>query len=228
MKRAILLFTVPKGLRALSITCTPDVGVPLPGDPGPLFMSETLTAACKTLQQLRDEGLKMDDPDADDVGVAARIVESFAQSEDNPPDNKEVVKVISGTSPSALLLVRALLAQYSHAVVEHAVQLRHLVTNRLILESDNPDPKIRLRALELLGKVSDVGLFTERSEVVITHQSDSELESRLREKLAKLIEHNPEGYEDVDVVELGGARINVADELGVHDRLFDPPDTPTP
>jgi hypothetical protein len=40
--------------------------------------------------------------------------------------------------------------------------------------------------LELLGKHSDVGLFTDRSEVTITHQTTDELRNKLREKLQKL------------------------------------------
>ena len=110
------------------------------------------------------------------------------------------------------MLARNIIAEYSHAVVDRAVQIRHLVTNKLILESDNPDPKIRIRALELLGKISDVGLFTERSEVVVTHQSSSELEERLRSKLRLLMD-----AEDADVVEVGGEMINLSEELGLSD-----------
>tara|TARA_B110000503_G_scaffold105940_1_gene158135 strand:- start:608 stop:895 length:288 start_codon:yes stop_codon:yes gene_type:complete len=55
------------------------------------------------------------------------------------------------------------------------------------LEADNPDAKIRLRALELLGKISDVGLFAEKSEVTITHQSTGDLRANLRKKLEKLV-----------------------------------------
>ena len=40
----------------------------------------------------------------------------------------------------------------------------------------------------MLGKVSDVGLFSDRSEVVITHQSSSELEDKLRSKLRNLMD----------------------------------------
>jgi hypothetical protein len=68
-----------------------------------------------------------------------------------------------------------------------------------VLETENPDAKIRLRALELLGKVSDVGLFAEKSEVTITHQSSDDLRQKLRGKLEKLV--NPEEIEDAVVVE---------------------------
>jgi hypothetical protein len=49
-----------------------------------------------------------------------------------------------------------------------------------------------MRALELLGKFSDVGLFTEKSEVTITHQTTDDIKEKLRAKLNKLIEPEPE------------------------------------
>jgi hypothetical protein len=43
-----------------------------------------------------------------------------------------------------------------------------------------------VKALELLGKVSDVGLFTEKQEITVTHQTTDDLRARLRRKLEKL------------------------------------------
>lgn len=45
--------------------------------------------------------------------------------------------------------------------------------------------------MELLGKITDVGLFTDRSEVTVTHQTADNLRTRLREKLAKLKDVTP-------------------------------------
>jgi hypothetical protein len=87
-----------------------------------------------------------------------------------------------------------------------------MVTNRLLEESQNPDPRIRIRALELLGKHSDVGLFTDRSEVTITHQSTDELKARLRSKLQRLIQ-KPDTT--ADAVEIGGDVIDVDAEMGL-------------
>lgn len=194
----------------MTIVCTPDVGIPMPSKEAPSpELSEGVTAACETIKMLQDEGLEVT-PTLDDADIAARIVEEFAATEDQP--RTPVTKTLSATPPAAVLLTRNILAEYSHAVVDRAVQIRHLVTNKLILESDNPDPKIRIRALELLGKISDVGLFTERSEVVITHQSSSELEERLRDKLRLLMD-----AEDADVVEVGGEQIDLSAELGLTD-----------
>ena len=90
----------------------------------------------------------------------------------------------------------------------------HTVTNKLILETENPDAKIRIRALELLGKISDVGLFSEKSEVTITHQSTDDLKAKLRKKLEKLAEPEDK-IEDAVVIE--GESFNVDDELGIKD-----------
>jgi hypothetical protein len=98
------------------------------------------------------------------------------------------------------------------------VQIRHMVTNKLVLETDNPDARVRIRALELLGKISDVGLFAEKSEVTITHQSTNDLRDRLRSKLAKLI--NPEEKEAEEAaasIIIDGTVIDVDEELGIED-----------
>jgi hypothetical protein len=66
--------------------------------------------------------------------------------------------------------------------------------------------------LELLGKISDVGLFAEKSEVTITHQSTDDLRERLRSKLAKLA--NP--IEEIDTaIIIDGEALNVDAELGL-------------
>ena len=58
--------------------------------------------------------------------------------------------------------------------------------------------------MELLGKISDVGLFAEKSEVTITHQSTEDLRDKLRGKLEKLVNPMDEAvdaeYIDSEVV----------------------------
>ena len=109
-------------------------------------------------------------------------------------------------------LTDSILKEFGRSVVESAVQIRHLVTNKLLLETDNPDPRVRIRALELLGKISDVGLFAEKSEVTITHQSTDDLREKLRSKLAKLV-NPPEKIENAVI--MGDEAIDVDKELGL-------------
>jgi hypothetical protein len=42
-----------------------------------------------------------------------------------------------------------------------------------------------MKALDMLGKLSDVGAFTERVEISITHRTTEELENELASKLAQ-------------------------------------------
>lgn len=91
-------------------------------------------------------------------------------------------------SPGAVVHIKSILDEYDKNIVESAAQIRRFVTNRLILETESPDPRIRIKALELLGKISDVGLFTEKTEITMRHRPTEELEQLLRERLMKTLD----------------------------------------
>lgn len=95
------------------------------------------------------------------------------------------------SSPGTVVHLKAILSEYDKQVVQSAVQLRTYITNKLLLESAHTDPRIRIKALELLGKISDVGLFTEKAEITLRHRPTEELEQMLRERLSKVIEAEP-------------------------------------
>lgn len=200
----------------MTLVCTPEIGVALPpeGLPYPL-LKERAEAACSTIDLLLGAGLdpQLLIPTPDDKDVATAVVEAFAKDENQASQSLTTGK-ISTMTPASLLLVKGVLDEFGHAVVEKAAHIRHLVTNKLILESENPDPKVRIRALELLGKISDVGLFSERTEVTITHQSTDELKQSLRDKLNKL-------RAKMDVVDVtpnepaSPAVIDLDEELGI-------------
>ena len=56
--------------------------------------------------------------------------------------------------------------------------------------SDCGDPKLELKALELLGKHSDIGLFTERSEITVHHTTSKGLEDSIKERIKRLMNAN--------------------------------------
>lgn len=86
--------------------------------------------------------------------------------------------------PAVVLHLEALLGEYDYDLLEEAHTVRRYVTNRLLEESSpDKDPKYALRALENLGKISEVGLFTERVEVTVKQQSTEELQDQLQEAL---------------------------------------------
>ena len=55
------------------------------------------------------------------------------------------------------------------------------------------------------------GLFSEKSEVTVTHQSTDDLRDKLRSKLAKLV--NP-AEDDAEPILIDGEAIDVSAELG--------------
>jgi len=90
--------------------------------------------------------------------------------------------------PAVALALGRYLSEYEKQVIQDKVQVRTVVMNRLMEISQEEDSKVALKALELLGKASD--LFTERSEITITHQTSDELKLALREKIRLLMEMN--------------------------------------
>jgi hypothetical protein len=112
------------------------------------------------------------------------------------------------SSSHTVVYLQSLLNEYDKVVVKSASQIRTYVTNKLIAETANPDPRIRMKSLELLGKISDVGLFTDKTEITMRHRPTEELEQLLRERLTRVIEgevvpntpsHLPEiSVDDVD------------------------------
>ena len=61
-----------------------------------------------------------------------------------------------------------------------------------------------------------MGLFAEKTEVTVTHQTTDDIRDRLRDKLTKLVDVTPD--DDVeDAVILDGQTIDIDAELGISD-----------
>jgi hypothetical protein len=191
---------------SMQLYVEPDLAIAFPED-NPVLADfvEKAIAACNSAELL---GLDVTSSD-DDKDAAEKAVYGVASNEEKA--NIKLVK--QEMRPATYNEVKNILSQYSHRVVENALQIRLLVTNKLILESENEDPKIRIRALELLGKITDVGLFTEKSEVTVNNRSTDDLVKSIRSKIHKLM--HPEGIEDVKEVEINGETIDLDTELGV-------------
>lgn len=181
----------------MTLNVTPELGVPLEDEAKTISLPERTAALAKTVSLLEDHGLDTT-PDADDQDVAAALATSFAQDPEKT-SRKVTTTRAAKLTPASIKMAGAIIEEFNHSVVESSKQLRNLVTNKLIMESENPDPRVRMRALELLGKISDVGLFTEKSEVTITHQTTDDIKEKLRGKLAKLV-NPPEEVPDAVII----------------------------
>ena len=91
-------------------------------------------------------------------------------------------------NPSVALGLATYINEYERQVVQDKVQVRTIVTNRLLQMSQSDDQKIAIKALELLGKASD--LFVEHSEITITHKNSNELKEAIKERIRTLMQMN--------------------------------------
>jgi hypothetical protein len=180
----------------------PDAGIPVPeGDQETRDFLEVVRAAAATVELLKENGLDtaFDDPE-ECQSTADYLAQSYA-ADPEATSKAATPRNIAKLPPQSLIFTRNILDEFGQQVVTRSVEIRHLVTNKLILESENPDARIRMRALELLGKITDVGLFTERSEVTITHQSTDDLKNSLKEKLSRLKSVGSSSTSDVEEAE---------------------------
>jgi hypothetical protein len=184
----------------------PDLAIPFPDD-NPVLANfiEKAKAACNTAELLELDTT----PSEEDRLEAEQAVYQVAENEGKA--NKQLAKKTQ--TPAVYKSVKGILDEYSLRVVDNAMQIRLLVTNKLILDSESPDDRTRLRALEMLGKITDVGLFTEKSEVTINHRSTADLVDSIRNKIHRLM--HPQDVTDVKAVEVNGESINVDEELGL-------------
>ena len=157
-----------------------------------------MSGAAKTVEWLVARGVNVQF-DPEDCKIAGEVTLEYAK---NPVEASKAMtdQRMKTMTPAALRAIDHQLKTFSHNIVEDAQQVRTFVTNKLLEETDNPDPRIRIKALELLGKVSDVGLFAEKSEVTVTHRTSDELRDSLRSKLSRLV-GSSDGIVDAELIE---------------------------
>jgi hypothetical protein len=175
-----LLYTSPNfrsAIPSMAYQTTIDYDVPI-ADFSPTFESlETRVAAAMSALVDADGLPNPEEINEDDKELARAIFSGQQLASDQDL-----------SSPPVVVYLQSLLNEYDKVVIKSAAQLRTYVTNKLLAETANADPRIRLKSLELLGKVSDVGLFTDKTEITMRHRPTEELEQLLRERLTKVIE----------------------------------------
>jgi len=170
---------------------TPTYGEELrQGRPPLIDATEKAAAAAKTIELWVEHGYVVPEGTEEDAQTAEKLVYYYAEDPENVSKYLTHTRIGSMTT-AALRALDAQLRAFSDNIVENSTQIRNYVTNKLIEESENPDPRIRMKALELLGKISDVGLFADKTEVTVTHQTSDELRDALKARLAKLTGADP-------------------------------------
>ena len=126
--------------------------------------------------------------------------EAFKSITVDGDDAKQKASLMTLNTPAAVMHLTGMLTAYDWEFVNHAKELRGYTVAKILEETNNPNANVRLKALQMLGNVTEVGLFTERVEITKKDASESELEERLRERLSRMIKPPP--AEVVEILEL--------------------------
>tara|TARA_R110000803_G_scaffold200328_1_gene264650 strand:- start:1836 stop:2516 length:681 start_codon:yes stop_codon:yes gene_type:complete len=91
------------------------------------------------------------------------------------------------SQPNTAFAAAAFLRTYGQQLAMDAAQARAAITNKLMEIANCGDARYELKALELLGKHSDIGIFTERSEITINYKNPVDLENEIKERVKRLL-----------------------------------------
>lgn len=116
-----------------------------------------------------------------------RARKAFAGAVTNAPKKEQTQNVLALRTPAAVQHLVSMLGAYDWAFVEQAKELRGYVVAKLLEESNGARANDRLRALELLGKITEVGSFTERVEITRKTDDTTVIEERLKARLAAML-----------------------------------------
>ena len=161
------------------IEIQPTADKPLPfdlSDEQPKTHADSIAIAANTVDLVEKLG-GMLDYDAKDFQAAAAL--ATGKTKPNVPTT------VSKTGTAKVLAVAV--KEYDFQVFADVQQARNFVTNKLVAMAECGDPKLEIKALELLGKHSDIGLFTERSEITVHHTTSSSLEASIKERVKRLM-----------------------------------------
>ena len=143
--------------------------------------AQTLSAQKKTSDWLS----QFDDDDEATLTEAQeeKVVDTFNALIRHDPDAKN--KLLQLDLPEEIKTAVGMVTAYQWKFVEQAESLRSMAVSHIVKEVSHPDARIRLKALEMLGKVTEVALFTDRVQVKSEDVTDEELDARIKEKLGK-------------------------------------------
>jgi len=181
------------------IKVDPTDELPIPydeGDESPSDFMEALTSAANTaeLQHAMGVSLELEREDSD---KQKRLIEQAIKNK----------KASALTDPNTAFAAAAFLRTYGQALGLDVAAARAAITNKLMEIANCGDPKYELKALELLGKHRDIGLFTERSEVTINYSNPAELEDAIKERVKRLL--------NSELIDVTPVYADIEEELGL-------------
>lgn len=147
----------------------------------PLTPAQTLSAQHKTSQWLAS--LTEEDDEILNEAQEEKTVDAFNALVTADPNAKQ--KLLQLDLPEEIKTAVGMVTAYQWKFIEQAESLRSMSVAKIVKETDHPDARIRLKALEMLGKVTEVALFTDRVQIKTDEISDEELDAKIKEKLSR-------------------------------------------
>lgn len=144
--------------------------------------AEVLNAQIKTAEWIESLGMPSDEEILDKAQVD-KVNEAFTSLVTQNPNAK--AKILELQLPEEVRASVGMLTAYQWKFVEQAEELRSMAVAKIVKETDHPDARIRLKALDMLGKVTEVALFTDRVSIKTEEVTDEELDKRIKEKLGR-------------------------------------------
>jgi hypothetical protein len=165
--------------------------------------------------------------DSPSVKVSHLLAELNMPDDFTPRSKKAAAKQLAPPPPPPMVALSEQLKAYDQEIIKDPVQVRTFVTNKLLEISNCGDTKHELKALELLGKITNVGLFSEHTEVTIKHTSSSELEEAIKDRIKRLlysdaIDVTPEEIDEEPLAELEEAQDTQESEESEESENTDP------
>lgn len=161
-----------------------------------LAPTEVVNAQIQTADWLKAMGAKDDEEIKKEVDIKAAR-QAFTALTTAAPLAEQHSAITQIQAPAAVRHLTGMLTAYDWEFVQQAKELRGYAVAKILEECENPTASIRLKALQLLGKVTEVGLFTEKIEVKKTDLTEEEIDRKLKEKLAKFMD-----VSDADVIDI--------------------------
>jgi hypothetical protein len=147
---------------------------------------QILNAQVNTTKWLEQLGVEDDQKILQEAEAnAARRVFTALATNAPPSDAKHQLTQLK--TPESVRHLVTMLSAYDWEFVEQAKQMRGMAVAKIIEETNHPDARIRLKAIEMLGRVTEVALFTDRIEVKKTDMTDAEIDKKLQDKLDTLL-----------------------------------------
>lgn len=156
------------------------------------FLDELKVVA--TTQELLEQLGGPPELDAETAKRTATVLDQALKSQDKT----------ALTTPGVAFAAREFLRVYSARLAVEMNDVRSALTNKLMELANCGDPKYELKAIELLGKHSDIALFTERSEVTVNYKTSDDLESAIKERVKRLL--------NAEVIDVNPITIDTLDE----------------